>query len=272
MMCNKTQNVDKAMALKQQLIDMGHQPAPDVYVTILNMACGQGPGRWPDVRKILDCMDHHGIPLGEAGVSSLIRLHVASGDARAALAMLADLESQSEQKTKRRHILPVLEGACEAGDGKMALRLVDMFRRNDIPFQEEEFVALVTLCGHPGQEHKMGLVLNEMRQVVYRVGPRLRSKLEAWFTAHRWLLHQAVVSPSGVCSQCGGQLAAVHATASSVRRIKSTMEQMMLDDLDGKSRSHELLHNSNIFRNGTPQGLRGANLLKKFKVWLQDNG
>ena len=36
--------------------------------------------------------------------------------------------------------------------------------------------------------------------------------------------------------------------------------------------SHELLHNTNIFRDGTPQGLRGANLLKKFKSWLQLNG
>ena len=50
------------------------------------------------------------------------------------------------------------------------------------------------------------------------------------------------------------------------------MEQLVLEDLDGKSRSHELQHNSNIFRNGTPQGLRGANELRKFKTWLRNHG
>ena len=59
--CNRTQVVGVALARK--LIDMGHHP---------------------DVRVILDTMKRHGILLGEADMPSLIRLHMASGDADSA--------------------------------------------------------------------------------------------------------------------------------------------------------------------------------------------
>ena len=118
----------------------------------------------------------------------------------------------------------------------------------------------------------MGMVLTEMAQVVYQLSPEMASKAEGWFTAHGWQVHRTRIAPSGQCQHCGGQLLSVHAAASSVRRIKLMMERLMLEDLDGKSRSHELLHNTNIFRHGTPQGLRGAHLLNKFKVWLQQHG
>jgi hypothetical protein len=44
-----------------------------------------------------------------------------------------------------------------------------MLKRNDVPFQEEEFLALLALCEHPAQEQHMGMVLSEMREVLYRV-------------------------------------------------------------------------------------------------------
>ena len=273
--CNRTQDVDVALARLQELIDMGHHPSQDVFATVLNMACTQGPSRWPDVRVILDTMERHGILLGEAGTSSLIRLHMASGDAESALKLLHDLERQNaaaEQQIKRRHVLPLLEGACEAGNGPVAMHLLNILRRHDLHLQEGELLALITLCSHPGQEHHMGMVLTEMAQVVYQLSPEMASKAEGWFTAHGWQVHRTRIAPSGQCQHCGGQLLSVHAAASSVRRIKLMMERLMLEDLDGKSRSHELLHNTNIFRHGTPQGLRGAHLLNKFKVWLQQHG
>ena len=44
-----------------------------------------------------------------------------------------------------------------------------MLKRNDVPFQEEEFLALLALCEHPAQEQHMGMVLSEMREVLHRV-------------------------------------------------------------------------------------------------------
>ena len=59
----------------------------------------------------------------------------------------------------------VLEGVCAEGQAAVAMQLIDMLRRNNMPLQEEELVALVILCGHPQHEHYMGMVLSEMRQV-----------------------------------------------------------------------------------------------------------
>jgi hypothetical protein len=59
----------------------------------------------------------------------------------------------------------VLEGVCAKGQAAVAMPLLDMLRRNNMPLQEEELVALVILCGHPQHEHYMGMVLSEMRQV-----------------------------------------------------------------------------------------------------------
>ena len=49
------------------------------------------------------------------------------------------------------------------------LQQVEMLKRNDVPFQEEEFLALLALCEHPAQEQLMGMVLSEMREVLCRV-------------------------------------------------------------------------------------------------------
>ena len=270
--CHRTQDVDRGMALMHELIALDHSPSQQTFTVLLNLVCMHGPERWPDVRVILDCMETHQVALGEAGITALIRLHMASGDAPAALEMLQELEALSEQPVKRRAVLPVLEGVCKLGDGAVAMQLVDMLKRNDVPFQEEEFLALLTLCEHRAQEQRIGMVLSEIREVVYRVSPRLRTKLEAWFTARSWNVHTAHISESGVCSQCSGQLQSVHAEPESIKRIKTMMDRVVLEDLDGKSRAHELQHNSNIFRNGTPQGLRGANELNKFKTWLRAHG
>jgi proteinaceous RNase P len=269
---NKTQDVEKALSSMTQLTDLAYVPSQETYASILNLACSQGPERWSDVQTVLDSMARHNVSIGEAGLSALIRLHMASGDTDAALTLLHEMEQDSDQPLKRRAVLPVLEGVCDAGDGSTAMHVLDIFRRNNIAFQEEELLSLVTLCGHKGQEHRMGMVLSEMSPLLYRLGPRLSTRLAAWFESQRWNVQAARVCPSGVCSCCGGQLQSVHAAAASVRRIKMIMEQLIVDDLDGKSRSHELLHNTNIFRGGTPQGLRGANLLNKFKSWLQANG
>jgi proteinaceous RNase P len=269
---NRTQDLETALNSIKQLTDLSYVPSQATYATVLNLACSQGPERWPDVRTVLANMARHGVEIGEAGLSALIRLHMESGEADAALELLLRLEQESEQPVKRRAVLPLLAGVCEAGDADRAMHLVEIIKRNNIAFQEEEFVSLVALCGHPGQEHRMGMVLSEMSSVLYRVGPRLSTKVADWFRAQRWNVQTARISPSGVCSACEGQLQTVYAAAASVRRIKNIMERLIVEDLDGKSRSHELLHNTNIFRDGTPQGLRGGNLLKKFKEWLSANG
>ena len=154
--CHRTQDVDRGMALMHELIALDHSPSQQTFTVLLNLVCMHGPERWPDVRVILDCMETHQVALGEAGITALIRLHMASGDAPAALEMLQELEALSEQPVKRRAVLPVLEGVCKLGDGAVAMQLVDMLKRNDVPFQEEEFLALLTLCEHRAQEQRIG--------------------------------------------------------------------------------------------------------------------
>ena len=54
--------------------------AQGTYNTVLNLACNRGS--WPDVNTILANMERHKISIGEAGVTSLIRLHMASGNSK----------------------------------------------------------------------------------------------------------------------------------------------------------------------------------------------
>ena len=54
--------------------------AQGTYNTVLNLACTRGS--WPDVNTILANMERHKISIGEAGVTSLIRLHMASGNSK----------------------------------------------------------------------------------------------------------------------------------------------------------------------------------------------
>jgi hypothetical protein len=127
-LCHKTQDVDKGMTLMQELLGLGHSPSPETFTSLLNLVCIHGPERWSDVRMILDCMAEHRVALGEAGITSLIRLLMATGDAPAALEMLEKLEKHSEQPLKRRAVMPVLEGVCAGGDGAAAMQVVDILK------------------------------------------------------------------------------------------------------------------------------------------------
>ena len=147
-LCHRTQDIDRSIELLHQLMGLGHRPTQDTYMCVLTLACAKGPDRWPDVRVILAFMKQDNVDLTESGISSLIRLHMLSGDTAEALNMLQQLENQSEQRLKRRAILPVLEGVCEKGDGSVAMQLIELIKRNDIPFQVSK-VVFPWICDQP---------------------------------------------------------------------------------------------------------------------------
>eukprot|EP00960_Hanusia_phi_P014354 423812-Hanusia_phi.AAC.2 len=263
--------VDHALSLFQELLALGHPPPSCAFSHVLYLLETQGPARFKDAEDLVRIMKEQSVQPEEAFFTTLIRFHLAMGNPSRAMVVLQEMMGTENTLPKRRTFLPVLQAVCDAGNEEEAFRLMGLMRDLGIVMGEDEFVYLVKLCSFDHARHRMAEVLEEMRHVLYAIQPELAEALRKWFVrTHDVSTGQ--ITNFGMCTLCQRQLGIIDVQDKQLAKMCEDLEAVIQMDLDGKSNSHELAAQDNVFRTGTPQGLRGGNHFKTFKSWLEKNG
>ncbi|EKX37025.1 hypothetical protein GUITHDRAFT_145271 [Guillardia theta CCMP2712] len=263
--------VEDGLALLREMLSLGHQPPSFVFSHVLYLLETQGPSRFGDVQELMKVMKEQNVQPEEAFFTTLIRFHLAMGNPSSAREVLGEMMKAENTLPKRRTFLPVLEAVCEGGNEEEAFKMLTLMRELGIVMGESEFIYLVKLCSFDYARHRMPEVLEEMRQVLYGIQQPLAEELRNWFEkTHN--VSTGRITEFGMCSVCQARLGIVDVKEEQVARMCEDLEKMIQLDLDGKSNSHELALQDNVFRTGTPQGLRGGTHFKTFKAWLEKNG
>ncbi len=112
---------------------------------------------------------------------------------------------------------------------------------------------------------------SRQRLLLNGASQELIDNLTAWFAIDGRVGTEVLISASGSCPACGTKLKVVDLKDKEMALLRSQLEEAVRRQLDGMARALDGTQD-NIFREGTHQGLRGANHINHFKEFLEQRG